>query len=149
MALCCGPKSDCSSTGYTAQRGGKLGASAGEQEYLLLIVHVTMRACHPTIRAPPIRLSQPSPLQWRVCDDRSRMHSRLQSVGEPVAHDPGGTPAPASMQLQSSERQRPHCGGTNQHAPTQTPCVSRAVLSVVLGAWSVGFLGWADWVDRR
>ena len=28
-------------------------------------------------------------------------------------------------------------------------CVSssRAVLSVVLGAWSVRFVGWADWVD--
>ena len=28
-------------------------------------------------------------------------------------------------------------------------CVSRAVLSVVLGAWSVRFVGWADWVDCR
>ena len=28
-------------------------------------------------------------------------------------------------------------------------CVSRAVLSVVLGAWSVRFIGWADWVDCR
>ena len=28
-------------------------------------------------------------------------------------------------------------------------CVSRAVLSVVLGAWSVRFFGWADWVDCR
>ena len=28
-------------------------------------------------------------------------------------------------------------------------CVSRAVLSVVLGAWSVRFAGWADWVDCR
>ena len=27
--------------------------------------------------------------------------------------------------------------------------VSRAVLSVVLGAWSVRFVGWADWVDCR
>ena len=26
-------------------------------------------------------------------------------------------------------------------------CVSRAVLSVVLGAWSVRCVGWADWVD--
>ena len=26
-------------------------------------------------------------------------------------------------------------------------CVSRAVLSVVLGAWAVRFVGWADWVD--
>ena len=28
-------------------------------------------------------------------------------------------------------------------------CVSRAVLSVVLGAWSMRFVGWADWVDCR
>ena len=28
-------------------------------------------------------------------------------------------------------------------------CVSRAVLSVVLGAWSVRFVGWAGWVDGR
>ena len=28
-------------------------------------------------------------------------------------------------------------------------CVSRAVLSVVLGAWSVRFVGWADWIDCR
>ena len=28
-------------------------------------------------------------------------------------------------------------------------CVSRAVLSVVLGALSVRFVGWADWVDCR
>ena len=28
-------------------------------------------------------------------------------------------------------------------------CVCRAVLSVVLGAWSVRFIGWADWVDCR
>ena len=28
-------------------------------------------------------------------------------------------------------------------------CVSRAVLSVVLAAWSVRFVGWADWVDCR
>ena len=28
-------------------------------------------------------------------------------------------------------------------------CVSQAVLSVVLGAWSVRFVGWADWVDCR
>ena len=28
-------------------------------------------------------------------------------------------------------------------------CISRAVLSVVLGAWSVRFVGWADWVDCR
>ena len=28
-------------------------------------------------------------------------------------------------------------------------CVSRAVLSVVLRAWSVRFVGWADWVDCR
>ena len=28
-------------------------------------------------------------------------------------------------------------------------CVSRAVLSVVLGAWSVRFVGWADWVECR
>ena len=28
-------------------------------------------------------------------------------------------------------------------------CVSRAVLSVVLGAWSVMFVGWADWIDCR
>ena len=28
-------------------------------------------------------------------------------------------------------------------------CVSRAVLSVVLGAWSVRRVGWADWVDCR
>ena len=28
-------------------------------------------------------------------------------------------------------------------------CVSRAVLSVLLGAWSVRFVGWADWVDCR
>ena len=28
-------------------------------------------------------------------------------------------------------------------------CVSRAVLSVVLGARSVRFVGWADWVDCR
>ena len=28
-------------------------------------------------------------------------------------------------------------------------CVSRAVLPVVLGAWSVRFAGWADWVDCR
>ena len=27
--------------------------------------------------------------------------------------------------------------------------LSRAVLSVVLGAWSVRFAGWADWVDCR
>ena len=28
-------------------------------------------------------------------------------------------------------------------------CVFQAVLSVVLGAWSVMFVGWADWVDCR
>ena len=28
-------------------------------------------------------------------------------------------------------------------------CVSRAVLSVVVGAWSVRCVGWADWVDCR
>ena len=28
-------------------------------------------------------------------------------------------------------------------------CVSRAVLSAVLGAWSVRFVGWAAWVDCR
>ena len=28
-------------------------------------------------------------------------------------------------------------------------CVSRAVLSVELGAWSVRFVGWANWVDCR
>ena len=28
-------------------------------------------------------------------------------------------------------------------------CVSQAVLSVVLGSWSVRFVGWADWVDCR
>ena len=28
-------------------------------------------------------------------------------------------------------------------------CVSRAVLSVMLGAWSVRCVGWADWVDCR
>ena len=28
-------------------------------------------------------------------------------------------------------------------------CVSQAVLSVVLGAWSVSFVGWADFVDCR
>ena len=28
-------------------------------------------------------------------------------------------------------------------------CVSRAVLSVVLGAWSVRCVGWADRVDGR
>ena len=28
-------------------------------------------------------------------------------------------------------------------------CVSLAVLSVMLGAWSVRFAGWADWVDCR
>ena len=28
-------------------------------------------------------------------------------------------------------------------------CIPRAVLSVVLGAWSVRLVGWADWVDCR
>ena len=28
----------------------------------------------------------------------------------------------STQQLQNSEREQPHCGGTNQHAPTQSPC---------------------------
>ena len=36
-------------------------------------------------------------------------------------------PPSATVELQKSEREKTHCGKTNQHAPTQTPCNQPAI----------------------
>ena len=76
----------------------------------------------------------------RVCSESGSMHcimprSRLPGTNESrsphrLATSFGTTYSVACAScewLQRSEREKPHCGETNQHAPTQTPCNQPAI----------------------
>ena len=102
----------------------------------------------PAPNAPCMRALAPSydslctaQLPWVCyCGVHSAMHPLAHLTAEPFLHRFDHT-TPLWWVVVVLKRARLLC--------ELVLCVSRAVLSIVLGAWSVRCVGWADWVDGR
>ena len=82
-----------------------------------------------------------------ACCSEARSHPCAASETSHAARPPHSALLLCSLWVVASP---PHCARPHRCTELQLVlCVSRAVLSVVLGAWSVRFVGWADWVDCR
>ena len=74
------------------------------------------------------------------------MHSQISSLPYTVV---------AKDCFVKSEWEKPHCGGANQHAPTQTPCNQPAIVVLTLArvnrqtGWQAGKLTSSQWTHMR
>ena len=66
---------------------------------------------------------------WRWAKEIAAQHGCINCRDRPARVSVIGGGVGTNV-LQKSEREKPHCGETTQHAPTQTPCNQPAIAIV-------------------